>query len=85
MRNGRRANHRLFAAQGAFEDLGKCPLGNPVALLLGIQKTQALSITPNTVKSHLASIMEKLHLRNRIEAAVYAVTEGLAQAPSKDH
>jgi DNA-binding NarL/FixJ family response regulator len=45
---------------------------------------KALSITPNTVKSHLASIMEKLHLRNRIEAAVYAVTEGLAAAPSKD-
>jgi hypothetical protein len=29
--------------------------------------------------------MEKLHLRNRIEAAIYAVTEGLAEAPSKDH
>jgi DNA-binding NarL/FixJ family response regulator len=38
---------------------------------------QALSIAPNTVKTHLSSIMEKLHLRNRIEVAVYAVGEGL--------
>ena len=38
---------------------------------------EALSITPNTVKTHLTKIMEKLHLRNRVEAAVYAVTEGL--------
>lgn len=38
---------------------------------------KALSITPNTVKTHLSNIMEKLHLRNRLEAAVYAVGEGL--------
>lgn len=38
---------------------------------------EALSITPNTVKTHLSNIMEKLHLRNRLEAAVYAVGEGL--------
>lgn len=38
---------------------------------------QALSISPSTVKTHLQNIMEKLHLKNRIEAAVYAVGEGL--------
>lgn len=37
----------------------------------------ALSITENTVKIHLRNILEKLHLQNRIQAAVYAVQEGL--------
>jgi len=37
----------------------------------------ALSITKNTVKIHLRNILEKLHLQNRIQAAVYAVQEGL--------
>jgi DNA-binding NarL/FixJ family response regulator len=36
-----------------------------------------LSITENTVKKHLQSILSKLHLQNRIQAAVYAVQEGL--------
>lgn len=40
---------------------------------------KALSIAPNTVKTHLSNIMEKLHLRNRVEAAVYAVGEGLVE------
>lgn len=39
----------------------------------------ALSIAPSTVKTHLQNIMEKLHLKNRIEAAVYAVGEGLVE------
>ncbi len=37
----------------------------------------ALNITENTVKKHLQSILSKLHLQNRIQAAVYAVREGL--------
>ncbi|NLE76612.1 MAG: response regulator transcription factor [Chloroflexi bacterium] len=36
-----------------------------------------LSITENTVKIHLRNILEKLHLENRIQAAVYAVRQGL--------
>ena len=36
-----------------------------------------LVIAENTVKSHLASILAKLHLQNRIQAAVYAVKHGL--------
>jgi DNA-binding NarL/FixJ family response regulator len=39
----------------------------------------ALSITENTVKIHLRNILEKLHLHNRIQAAVYAVRQGLVQ------
>ena len=38
---------------------------------------EVLVITENTVKIHLHNILEKLHLQNRIQAAVYAVREGL--------
>jgi DNA-binding NarL/FixJ family response regulator len=37
----------------------------------------ALKISENTVKIHLRNILEKLHLQNRIQAAVYAVRQGL--------
>jgi DNA-binding NarL/FixJ family response regulator len=37
-----------------------------------------LVISENTVKIHLRNILEKLHLQNRIQAAVYAVRKGLA-------
>lgn len=43
---------------------------------------RALSIAPSTVKTHLQNIMDKLHLKNRIEAAVYAVGEGLVNYPA---
>ncbi len=39
----------------------------------------SLFISENTVKTHLRSIMEKLHLANRSQAAAYAVEKGLAQ------
>ncbi|MFC1932538.1 response regulator [Chloroflexota bacterium] len=38
-----------------------------------------LFISENTVKTHLKSIMEKLHLANRSQAAAYAVKKGLVQ------
>lgn len=38
---------------------------------------QALYITENTVKIHLRNILEKLHVKNRTQAAVHAVREGL--------
>jgi DNA-binding NarL/FixJ family response regulator len=38
---------------------------------------EKLHITRNTVKMHLRSILEKLHVQNRVQAAVYAVKEGL--------
>lgn len=37
----------------------------------------ARNISENTVKIHLRNILEKLHLQNRIQAAVYAVRQGL--------
>lgn len=36
-----------------------------------------LGISENTVKNHLKNILEKLHLRNRVEAVTYAFREGL--------
>jgi RNA polymerase sigma factor (sigma-70 family) len=38
---------------------------------------EKLSVTENTVKVHVRTTLEKLHLRNRVQAAVYAVREGL--------
>jgi DNA-binding NarL/FixJ family response regulator len=37
-----------------------------------------LGISPSTVKNHLQNILEKLHLENRVQAAAYALREGLA-------
>ena len=53
-----------------------------VLKLIGIGATnheiaQELNISEHTVKSHLRSILGKLNLRNRQQAAVYAEREGL--------
>jgi two-component system nitrate/nitrite response regulator NarL len=44
---------------------------------------EALKVTETTVKFHLRNILSKLHLRNRVQAAVYAVEAGLFRS-SKD-
>jgi DNA-binding NarL/FixJ family response regulator len=44
----------------------------------------ALSVAEDTVRAHIRQILEKLHLRNRIQAAVYAVRQGLVQPPKED-
>ena len=36
-----------------------------------------LSISEGTVKNHMRNIMDKLHLRNRAQAAAYALRQGL--------
>ncbi len=36
-----------------------------------------LDIAENTVKNHLKNILEKLHLENRVQAATFALREGL--------
>ncbi len=43
-----------------------------------------LVVTENTIKTHLTNILSKLHLQNRIQAAVYAVSKGLVDAPKPD-
>ena len=37
----------------------------------------ALFISENTVKNHLKNILAKLHLKNRVQAATYALRKGL--------
>ena len=46
--------------------------------LMNKEIADTLGISENTVKIHLRNILEKLHLRNRIQAAVYAVRQGIA-------
>jgi DNA-binding NarL/FixJ family response regulator len=41
----------------------------------------ALAIAENTVKNHLKNILEKLHLENRVQAATFALREGLVDKP----
>jgi DNA-binding NarL/FixJ family response regulator len=38
---------------------------------------QELHISPKTVKNHISNILMKLQIENRIQAAVYAVRQGL--------
>ncbi len=45
---------------------------------------QSLFISESTVKNHLRNILGKLHLRNRVQAAVYAVRQGLVEDPSEE-
>lgn len=47
------------------------------------QIAEQIHISENTVKKHLGSIQEKLHLNNRVEVAVYAVREGLVNQGNK--
>ena len=42
-----------------------------------------LFIVEGTVKNHLHNILEKLHLENRLQAATYAMREGLVQPPRR--
>ena len=44
----------------------------------------ALHISENTIKIHLRNIMEKLHLQNRLQIAVYAVRHGLVSNPPSE-
>jgi DNA-binding NarL/FixJ family response regulator len=37
-----------------------------------------LDISPSTAKNHLQNILGKLHLENRVQAAAYALREGIA-------
>ncbi|HID90210.1 MAG TPA: response regulator transcription factor, partial [Anaerolineae bacterium] len=41
-----------------------------------------LDIAVNTVRNHVRNILEKLGLRNRVQAAVYAVRYGLFSGDS---
>lgn len=44
---------------------------------------ESLALAESTVKNSLRVILEKLHLRNRTQAAVYALCQGLVSPPYK--
>ena len=46
-----------------------------------LEIAEKLSISINTVKSHLKNILEKLQLHSRMEAVMYAVKEKLLDLP----
>ena len=48
------------------------------------QIAEELFVAESTVKNHLHNILRKLHLQNRVQAAMYAVREGLITSPEKD-
>lgn len=48
------------------------------------QIAELLHITENTVKIHLRNILEKLQVKNRTQAAVQAVRDGLVDVGSSD-
>ena len=45
--------------------------------LSNVEIAEKVYLSENTVKKHVHNILEKLHLNNRVEAAVYAVKERL--------
>lgn len=46
------------------------------------QIAASLDITENTVKNHLRSILEKLRVQNRVQAAAYALRQGIIERKS---
>lgn len=44
----------------------------------------SLSISQNTVSFHMKNILAKLHLKNRTQAAAYAIRAGLVDTPADD-
>ena len=44
---------------------------------------ESLSVAERTIAKYVSSILEKLHLANRTQAALYAIREGLTEAKGK--
>ncbi|MEA2538000.1 MAG: hypothetical protein QOF11_2234 [Chloroflexota bacterium] len=46
---------------------------------------QDLTITPNTLRTHVQNITAKLHVHSKLEAVVYALRHGLVEPPSVEN
>ena len=47
----------------------------------GVEIAKKLSVTKNTVRTHIQNILSKLQVHSRLEAAAFAVRYGLVQVP----
>jgi DNA-binding NarL/FixJ family response regulator len=44
---------------------------------------ERMFISVHTVRAHVRSLMQKLHVQNRVQAATYALKHGLIEPPSE--
>jgi two-component system, NarL family, nitrate/nitrite response regulator NarL len=58
-------------------------LGLLVAAARGDEIAKLLSVSPNTVRTHIQSILSKLGVHSRLEAATFAIRNGLVSASGR--
>jgi two-component system nitrate/nitrite response regulator NarL len=51
----------------------------------GEEIAERLSVSKNTVRTHVQNILTKLQVHSRLEAALFAVRHGIAKAPDETH
>ncbi len=76
----RRSNVEGGPDRGPVEDLSPRELEVLRLIARGMENSEiaeALSISPRTAKNHVSSILAKLGLPSRVQAAIYAVRRGL--------
>ena len=64
--NGKNMTHLTAAEKRVIALVSRAKTNKEIAAVLGI--------SPATVKRHLENILRKLQLKNRVEAAIYALT-----------
>lgn len=83
LRAFRQESHKDKPAERCGETLTSRELRTLELVVAGCSNQEiadAMHISKNTVKLYLRTIMEKLHLQNRVQIAVYAVRQGLDHA-----
>ena len=76
-RRGDPAQESLEVAEESLSDREREVLQLVAEGLTNQEIGERLCLSENTIKKHLANVLDKLHLSNRVQAAVYAVREGL--------
>jgi RNA polymerase sigma factor (sigma-70 family) len=72
--------------QGAFDKLSQRELEIVSYVARGLSNRaigETLGLSENTVRNHLRSILEKLGLKNRVQVATLALTQGVFKRPDK--
>jgi DNA-binding NarL/FixJ family response regulator len=85
-RVGHHVLERLRGQAGAGGPSGETPLSERELDILRLvaegcdndEIAERLFLSPRTVKNHVSSILAKLEMDNRVQAAVYAVRKGIA-------